>query len=245
MIGPIRLGFTVMLAVGILGVAGCSSDGQATPTPTDAGAPTPSASASLMPSLAAGSGTPSSTARASAAATAVPSGATGMDALPSRVVVPDLGIDLPVVSGDLVMRGNPPDYPLCNVAQYLTTYRYPARPGTTTWIYGHAREGLLLPLLQASERNEGKELVGVRVHLYSDAGRRYTYRITEVIRHATDRGIARDIPEDGRRLVLQTSEGPKGTVPKLQIAADLVGEEGPVAAIEAKPSASPTVCYIP
>src|SRR4029079_901229 len=34
------------------------------------------------------------------------------DALPTRIVIPSLGIDLPIVGGDT-------SYPLCNVAQYL------------------------------------------------------------------------------------------------------------------------------
>ena len=61
-------------------------------------------------------------------ATADPS----LDELPTRIVVPKLRIDLAVVSGDLSVRGNPPDYPLCDVAQYLTTYRFPGRPGGAT-----------------------------------------------------------------------------------------------------------------
>ena len=110
-----------------------------------------------------------------------------LDELPTRIVVPDLGIDLAVVSGDLSVAGNPRDYPLCDVAQYLTTYRYPGRPGTTTWIYGHARTGMFLPLLEASRSRDGRALRGSLVHLYTDGERRYTYRITKVVRHATDR----------------------------------------------------------
>lgn len=229
---------------GALALAGC---GGAAPAATDSPASTPttpsgpraSASVTAEPSAAI-TPQPSSDPTASPAA----SHDARLDVLPSRIVVADLEIDLPVVSGDLDVPGNPPDYPLCDVAQYLTTYRYPARPGTTTWIYGHARADMFLPLLEASERDDGRELVGMTVDLYSDGGRRYTYRITEVVRHTTDRGIARDVPEDSRRLVLQTSEGPRGTVPKLQVAAELIDETSADPA-EAMPPASPRSCYIP
>lgn len=166
------------------------------------------------------------------------------DELPTRVAVPDLGIDLPVVSGDLVAAGNPPDYPLCDVAQYLTTYRYPGRPGTTTWIYGHAREGMLLALLEASEVKDGASLIGASVQVWTDGNRRHTYRITEVNRHATDRSSARGVPPDGNRLVLQTSEGPKGTVPKLQVVAERT-EVADATPAQSTPDADPRVCYEP
>ncbi len=224
-----------VLVTGAVTLAGCAGEGA---DPTTAGA-----SASPAPASRPASPGPKA-ASASPTATPARSVGTGLNALPSRIVVPDLGIDLPVVSGDLTLPDNPPDYPLCDVAQYLTTYRYPARPGTTTWIYGHAREGMFLPLLEASEQDDGRELIGMTVELYSDAARRYTYRVTEVTRHATDRGIARGVPAEGRRLVLQTSEGPKGTVPKLQIAAEFV-DEAPAEPAEAMPSAAPKSCYIP
>ncbi len=163
--------------------------------------------------------------------------------LPTRIVVAKLGIDLPIVSGDLDVPGNPPDYPLCNVAQYLTIYRDPSRLGATTWIYGHARPKMLLPLLEASTVKNGAALVGMAVDLYSDAAKRYTYRITTVMRHATDRSAATDVPADGRRLILQTSEGPTGTVPKLQVVAEFVS----VASVEpgkAMPTASPIGCFL-
>ncbi|MEO5885962.1 MAG: hypothetical protein ABIQ58_10650 [Candidatus Limnocylindrales bacterium] len=184
------------------------------------------------------------------AASTEPSGPPGspadpaLGALPTRIVIDGLGIDLPIVSGDLIVAGNPPDYPLCDVAQFLTTYRYPGRPGTTTWVYAHARDGMFLPLLKASEIAGGKKLIGLMAALYTDAGDRYTYRITEVMRHATDRSAAADVPGDEGRLVLQTSEGPKGTVPKLQVVATLVK----VARADLKasvPSAKPRGCFIP
>lgn len=161
--------------------------------------------------------------------------------VPSRVVIDELGIDLPVLSGDLRGEGSAPDYPLCDVAQYLTTYRYPGRPGTTTWVYAHAREGMFLPLLTASHEADGASLIGQEVIVFSTAPRRYRYVVTDVNKQSTDRLVARGVPADEGRLVLQTSEGPAGTVPKLQIVARLTATEDALPA-DALPVASPRAC---
>ena len=191
---------------------------QATPDPTTASLPTPAASAD-----------------ASLSAAPRPTD------VPARIAVPALGIDLAVVPGDLTAPGNPRDYPLCDVAQYLTTYRYPGRPGTTTWVYAHAREGMFLPLLTASEQNDGAALLGLEVVLDSTASRRYTYTITQVLRHAIDRSAAADVDPRGGRLIVQTSEGPSGTVPKLQVVAELVGAAGTPSG-DPPSTAAPRVC---
>ena len=208
------------------------------------GPDTPARSSSSRPSFSAATLRPvaSPDAIATPEATAPPTPTAAPTDVPSRVVVPDLGIDLPIVSGDTTLPGNPPDYPLCDVAQYLTTYRYPGRLGTTTWIYGHARAGMLLTLLEASERDDGAGLIGRRVDVFSTAPRRYSYEITTVLRHATDRSAAGDVAPTSGRLVLQTSEGPRGTVPKLQVVAELV-DTVEVPAEDAVPSAAPRACF--
>lgn len=234
---PKALSLTIMSLVIV--AAGCgqpggSSDASIPVTAPSAQGSTPTASpagpgptaASLMPSSSSG---PADAAR---------------DELPTRIVIKGLDIDLPVVSGDLDVPGNPPDYPLCDVAQYLTTYPYPGRPGTTTWIYGHAREGMFLPLLEASKAHHGASLIGQMAEVYTDGGRRFEYRITEVLPHSTDRSSARDVPADGGRLVLQTSEGPSGTVPKLQVVAEL-DDVALATKTESSPSAEPRGCFIP
>lgn len=229
-----------LLALLIAGaIAGCSEQGGPAQQPigSDEG-PSPAGPAPARPSAVVPSRDPSP----ASAPSATPTGGVGRES-PTRIVVAKLKIDLPVVSGDLGLPGNPPDYPLCGVAQYLTIYRDPSRPGTTTWIYGHARPGMLLPLLEASTVKDGAALVGMAVDLYSNAAQRYTYRITTVLRHATNRSAATDVPADGRRLILQTSEGPAGTVPKLQVVAELVSVV-PVEPAEAMPTASPIVCFL-
>jgi hypothetical protein len=227
----------VLVAVGC-GPAGGSTGaaGQTAPASLEASA-APLAEASAAPLATVSPDAPP-------AASPAPSVRASLDELPTRIIVKALDIDLPVVSGDLDLPGNPPDYPLCDVAQYLTTYPYPARPGTTTWIYGHARKGMFLPLLEASQVDQGASLIGQTVLLETDAGRRFEYLITDVHRHATDRSSARDVPAGEGRLVLQTSEGPRGTVPKLQVVAELVGVE-PSALEDSSPAAEPRGCYIP
>lgn len=155
----------------------------------------------------------------------------------SRITVPTLGIDLPVVSSDLQP---PPNFPLCDVAQYLTTYRQPTDEGTT-YIYAHAREGMFLPLLDASKRNDGAELIGVEVQVYTDDGQLHRYGIFEVERHAKDYDLANSTPEGERRLILQTSEGAGADVPKLVIGAEYLGSEA-VDVAEANPEANPREC---
>lgn len=222
----------------VIGVAGCGPAGG--PSTSAQASPT-SIVATALPPVSPG---PSTSPDAPPSPSTTPAAEAPSDELPTRIVVKGLDIDLPVVSGDLDVPGNPPDYPLCDVAQYLTTYKYPARPGTTTWIYGHAREGMFLRLLEASEVKGGASLIGQTALVYTDAGRRFEYRITDVERHATDRSSARDVPADGGRLVLQTSEGPEGTVPKLQVVAELVDIK-PSTLKESSPPAEPRGCYLP
>jgi len=157
-----------------------------------------------------------------------------------RVTVPDFGIDLPVVSSQLEVPGNPPRYPLCDVAQYLTSFSQPGEEGTV-YIYGHAREGMLLRLLQESLQKNGAALLGARVEVDTSDGQTYVYLIDLVKRHARDFSIAEELAQGEEQVVLQTSEGPTGTVPKLQIGARLV-ETSPTPADRPPPKPKPTVC---
>ena len=210
-------------------------------SPTETGAlpsPTPSASPSASPSARPTSRpTPEASASASESPTPVPT----PNALGTRVVVPALGIDLPIVAGDLQVPGNEGNYPLCDVAQYLTDPVF-VRPGQagTTYLYGHAREGMFLPLLEQSEIDDGAAMIGALVQVYTEDAQVYLYEIVEVKRHATDFELARVGPGE-HRVILQTSEGPAGTVPKLQVAADLldVTAADPAAA---RPSPVPRAC---
>jgi hypothetical protein len=160
---------------------------------------------------------------------------------PVRIQIPFAGIDLPVVSSDLNVPGNRPGYPLCDVAQWWTRYQRPGAPGTT-WILAHAQPGMFLPLFDISERTAGSGLLGKIVEVQTKDKRVLRYRITEVRERApsTDVSIAgRDRPGE-HRLVLQTSTGPAGTDPKLQVAARLIGARE---ATEPAPRAQPRACW--
>ncbi|HVL53315.1 MAG TPA: sortase [Vitreimonas sp.] len=149
----------------------------------------------------------------------------------TRVTVPALGIDLPV------MR-QPGSYPACNVAMYLAQLKQPGQGGPT-YLYAHARSGMFLPLLDRSRVNNGASMIGMRVEVYTGDNKRFVYRIDEVRRHVTDlRYVNR---RKGESLWLQTSEGPRGTVPKLQVGASLVSS-GSASHAEAHPKPRPVAC---
>ena len=161
--------------------------------------------------------------------------------VPVRIRVPYAGVDLPVVSSQKTVRGNNGSYPLCDVAQYWTRYDLPGAPGTT-WIYAHAQPGMFLPLFTISEATDGRGLLGKIVEVQTRDGRLLRYRITEVKERAYNRKIAQQARPSQHRLILQTSTGPPGTVPKLQVAARLVGAQK---ATERAPKARPRVCSQP
>jgi hypothetical protein len=148
-----------------------------------------------------------------------------------------MDIDLPVISGDVQP---PPSYPFCDVAAYVTRFSQPYEPGIT-YISAHAQQGMFLPLLRASERDDGAELLGMDVIVYVSDGRTFTYEINRVVRHATDYSALNELDLSGRHLVLQTSEGPYGTTEKLQVFAELTGE-GTAGTEVANPVPAPRDC---
>ncbi len=105
---------------------------------------------------------------------------------------------------------------------YMAAFRQPGQGGAT-YLYAHARTGMFLPLLQRSQANNGASMIGMRVEVYTGDNRRFVYRINEVRRHAVD--FRHVYARGGESLWLQTSEGPRGTVPKLQVGASLVSSD--------------------
>jgi len=214
--------------------------GQATstPDPTPTAAPAtpavpPTVIRSATPSLATGSPTPSPSSSPTATLTPASAG------IASRIRIPSLDVDLPIVAGDLDMPGNRNDFPLCDVAMYLPGFVQPGDPGTT-YIYAHAQRGMFLPLLRASQVRDGASMLGALVEVFSSDGRLHLYEIERVKRHATDLSLTQ-IPAGEHQLVLQTSEGPTGTIPKLQVAARPIAVV-PAEAGEANPRPRPRVC---
>ena len=213
----------VLLAAGLLTLATPASGDGPTSSPSDVALATPSPTASgVHPS-----GGPS----------ASPSTAPG-HAAPTRIVIADLKIDLPIVTTQT-------SFPLCDVAQFLIVPQdklgLPGQLGTSAYIYAHARTGMFLPLLTASLTANGDSLVGDLVQVYTNDDLVYTYIISTVKRHSTDFSIASSITADDQQLVLQTSEGANATIPKLQVAATFVSV-APADHTAAHPTPHPVVC---
>ena len=154
--------------------------------------------------------------------------------VPTRVRIRELGIDLAVVE--------PPDaprhFPFCGVAEYLPSMSRPGRPGTT-FVYAHARSGMFLRILEASRVNEGRSLLGLTVEVFTSDDRRFTYRVTDVRRHVVS--LESLFLATTEQLVLQTSEGPRGTIPKVMLVAAPEGERAADPAA-AHPTAKPVRC---
>jgi hypothetical protein len=222
----------VLVAAGLLTVAAPATGAGPSGGPSEvaAGSPTPSATV-------AGSGihlSPSPSAAAGSAA-------------PTRVVIAALKIDLPVLS--YAYPGGQ-TFPLCNVAQYYdgtgsafagTRIGLPGNDGRSVYLYAHARTGMFLPLLTASQTANGDSLIGDEVQVYTADNLLYTYVISLVKRHSEDFAIAEAVAPDAQQLVLQTSEGPTPNLPKLQVAATFVSV-APATPAAAHPAAHPLVC---
>ena len=156
------------------------------------------------------------------------------DRVATRVVLRHLNIDLPI----MLQTPEYGTYPLCDVAMY---YELLGQPGQSraTYIYAHAREGMFLPLLLASERDNGAKLIGDIAEIYTSDNYLFLYKIVEVDRHVTV--LSKAFATNTERLFLQTSEGPAGTVPKLQVVADFVSAQK-TDPKEAHPAAHPRIC---
>lgn len=149
----------------------------------------------------------------------------------TRVVVPELGIDLPVTH----QRGS---YPQCDVAMYLTRFEQPGQGGAV-YLYAHARRGMFLEILEQSKRRNGNAMLGMEIHVYTGDNLKFRYEITRVRRHARDFGPV--YAARGETVWLQTSEGPNASYPKLQVAGELVGRKK-VSHDEAHPKPRPRNC---
>jgi hypothetical protein len=148
----------------------------------------------------------------------------------TRIRLPSLGIDLPIIRGS--------GYPKCNVASYLPALWQPREPGVT-FIYAHARTGRFLPLLTRSKINNGASLIGMTVRVYTTNSKVVTYKIDKVRRHVTTAQNAAGVKTE--RLWLQTSEGPNYTYPKLIVEAHRVSTGSTTYSIS-HPRAHPVSC---
>ena len=127
----------------------------------------------------------------------------------TRVAVPGIGIDLPVIRG-------PSGYPLCRVAMYLASVAQPREPGIT-FIYAHARRGMFLPLLTRWKIDRGASLIGRTVKVWTSDSYVSYYRITRVRKTSSPMTGVFSLTRE--RLWLQTSTGPNYTYAKLIVEA--------------------------
>ena len=172
---------------------------------------------------------------ASADPSGSPSASPGKAAIATRVVIPALGIDLPVIR----QPGGGNAFPPCNVAMYLLQLHQPGEPGAT-YLYAHARTGMFLPILQQSKIGNGRKMKGMLVQVYTADDQLYLYQVTEIRRHVTTLDAA--LADKREAVWLQTSEGPVGTFEKTQVIA-LPLSHGPADHKEAHPKANPVFCH--
>jgi hypothetical protein len=208
----------VLLALGLL----TYSDRAAAIDPSPSPRTTPAASARPSPT-----GEPSASPSPSPTASPVAAVAT-------RVVIAGLAIDLPVIEG-------PDTYPPCGVAMYLPELHQPGEAGAT-YLFAHARAGMFEPLLLESRRADGERMLGMLVQVFTADDRLHLYEITEV-RPVVPFETALDEPFAATtdQLWLQTSIGPAGTKPKMQVVAEPLSV-GPADPAEAHPTPKPVSC---
>jgi hypothetical protein len=175
--------------------------------------PTPSPLITLPPIPSATPATPT--------ASALPEG------VATRIRIAALDIDMPVIEG-------PPGYPPCDVAMYLKELGQPGQ-GKATYLYGHARDGMFLPLLET----RGPDQRGLVVEVWTSDDLRYLYEIVEVRRDQTTLDDA--LAAESEELWMQTSEGPRGTVGKTQVIALPISVDRSTPE-ESSPEANPVDC---
>ncbi len=200
---------------------------------------TPRASTPAAPLASTPAAAPASASPGAPAGSPSPTPAPDASGTATRIVVESLGIDLPVVT----LPSSGVHY--CGVAMRWP-YRGFVEPGQAGSVYvlAHARVGMFLPLLDASQRSGGRSLVGRKVLLYTSADWVFTYDITKVQRHVPSADVSRlSAPLAARdaELWMQTSEGATTASPLLQVAATLV-EARPASHSASHPIPRPWVC---
>lgn len=160
------------------------------------------------------------------------------DRVATRVVVPDLGIDMPVVLQD----GGAGAYPWCNVAMYIQELHQPGQ-GKATYLYAHARDGMFGPIYERAiqNRNGGPtSMLGMVAEVYTSDNLVFSYEIIDVRLHQKSLDAA--INATSEQLWLQTSEGPRGNDLGLTQVLAVPLTVGPADPLDAHPEADPVVC---
>jgi hypothetical protein len=171
----------------------------------------------------------------SSSASPSPSAPPPADRVATRVVIPALKIDLPIVKP----VGGSSTYPQCDVAMYIKELHQPGQGGAT-YLYAHARDGMFGPIYHlAIEVKKPQKMLGMLAQVYTSDDQLFEYYVTEVRLHQTS--LADAIGATTEQLWLQTSEGPKGTVGKTQLLAELLFVQ-PADHADAHPIPHPVNC---
>jgi hypothetical protein len=159
----------------------------------------------------------------------------------TRVVITQLGIDLPVIA-----QPNP-SFPSCNVAMYYVAPGL-GQPGSghSIYLYAHARPGMFGPLYERAilGKNGGaSSLKTMIVYVYTNDDFVYVYEIKKIYPHvkADSHFLDGPLAVTSETLWLQTSTGPNGSFPKLQVVAIPLDVE-PVPHADAHPKPHPINC---
>lgn len=138
--------------------------------------------------------------------------------VPTRVAVPALDIDLPVV-----LPESDEVHPQCGVAEIETRYGSTLSDDGLTMLYAHARRGMFGRFWREHETGGEQSLVGLEVLLWTDALRLHRYEIVAVHDDQHDFDLAD--AATGEELWLQTCESLDGEGPKIFVVARPTGEQ--------------------
>lgn len=213
-----------LIAGGLLSYTGAAGLDAPSPSPTTiAVVPTPTFT---LPTFAPESGSPPPS----------PSPSAAVDRVATRVVMPALRIDLPVVKP----AGGADAYPQCNVAMYIQQLHQPGQGGAT-YLYAHARDGMFGPIYElAMVKKRPDTMKGMLVEVYTNDDLLFSYQVVDVRLHQLNLNDAQNATEE--EMWLQTSEGPKGTPGKTQLKAIPIGLPLPADHAAANPVAKPVNC---
>lgn len=200
--------------------------------PVEAG-PGPSQTPTIVTLPPTAAPTPTPTGGPTSAPTPTPEPTAPADRVATRVVIADLKIDLAIIQ-----EASGSTFPPCDVAMYIKELGQPGF-GRATYLYAHARTGMFLPILTASKIKNGAKMLGMTVEVYTSDDQLFIYKVTEVRRHQLDLDDA--ISASTEQVWLQTSEGPRGTLPKTQLVAMFVSS-GPADHAAAHPTPKPVNC---
>ena len=120
-----------------------------------------------------------------------------------RIEVPRLGIDLPIIEGDGM------DAPIGLAAHFPGTAWPDA--GSNTYLYGHAQEGMFLPLWDVRTADE--------ILLTLANRQQRCFAVDEIIPEAPWDAVSLLMPTDHERLTLQTSTSYTPTAPRFVVIA--------------------------